>query len=606
MPLYATPALGTAARTVQTVAGSYGEGLATDVPGAFSRMAVHNNTLYTLPEPINIVSDPAAEFGYVKAINLSTGRERVIAGTGDGGDHGPALTARLVALSIAAAPDGTIYVGEPTDIRKIDKSGTITTVARIRGLGVAADSAGDVFAVDGQSAYEISPNGATKTLLTVSAGVLDQIVVTPAGDVYALNDGYDVEHVAGPGPKYGCGPWNPRDIAVGPDGDLYGIDFDTSMLQRCDYATGHIADVRAVPRFPTYLAIDSAGNAYVTTKPSTHVERIAPNGTTTVVAGNGTTDFMKAGGAAKKQVLTRPFWTVAEPHGGLLYAGQDGIPPTSVRRITPDGIVHNFFPADRVYRDYAGAAGVAPDGTGGIYAADSQSIYHQDHAGHITALIRNAPAGYTGDGGPSKAASVSSIFGIARDRGGDLFFADSGNNALRYIKPDRTIHTLTSALRQPLGVVVAPSGRIYTENDNGARVTAVSHKGHRKLLAGGGGTVCPTSWIPGSQLSLRGNGGMAVDSAGNLFVSDWSCIVKVTPDGNARTIAGFAAQMYVPCHSHGDGEARLATCIRPSGLTVDAAGDVLFIDDNTPPRIRSLAGAAAAGFPRPGDPWATG
>src|SRR4051794_20034557 len=176
----ATPAAGTTAKTVQTIAGSYGEGVATEVPGAFGRMAVHNKILYTLPEPItNIYTDPAAAFGYVKAIDLSTGRERVIAGTGDGGDHGPALTARLIPMSIAVAPDGTIYVGEPTDVRKIDKSGMITTVAHIRGLGVAADAAGGVFVVDGQSAYEISPNGATRTLVTIqgSPNQLSQIVV---------------------------------------------------------------------------------------------------------------------------------------------------------------------------------------------------------------------------------------------------------------------------------------------------------------------------------------------------------------------------------------------------------------------------------------------
>src|SRR3954454_17876665 len=156
--LLAAPAAATTAPSVETFAGSYGEGLATDVPGAFGRMAVHDGTLYTLPETNSMQpnGDPAAIFGYVKAIDLSTGQERVVAGSSDCGDLGSALTARLAPVSIGAAPDrtlsarpaplspaaapaGTLYVAEPGDVRKIDSSGTIITVAQIRGLGVAAD-----------------------------------------------------------------------------------------------------------------------------------------------------------------------------------------------------------------------------------------------------------------------------------------------------------------------------------------------------------------------------------------------------------------------------------------------------------------------------------
>jgi hypothetical protein len=608
--LVAVPATATTAPTVKTFAGSYGEGLAIDVPGAFGRMAVHGNTLYTLPETNSMQSsDPAAVFGYVKAIDLFTGQERVIAGTGDGGDLGPALDARLDPLSITAAPDGTLYVGEPSDVRKIDSSGTITTIAHIGGLGVAADSYGDVFVVDGQSAYEITPLGARTTLLTTNTGptALAQIVVTPAGDVYALHSGYGVYHLTGPDAHPGCRVWNPRDIAVGPDGAVYGIDFNRSMLQRCDDATGHDVDVVAVPRFPTDLAMDSAGEAYVTTAPSTDVERVALDGSTAVVAGNGTAGsgtagFMKAGGPAREQVLYFPDWPVAEPDGSVLYHAQNGYSPTSVRRITPDGIVHDVFPADGIARGYIGMMGVASDGSGGLFAAGVRTLYHQDSAGHVTRLINSSQGGYSGDGGPSTAASVRTILGIARDGAGDLFFADSGNNALRYIEPDGTIHTLTAALHVPIGAVVAPSGRILAEDDNGASVTGIDGTGHAQTVAGGGSTVCPTTSIPGTELSIHGTGRMTIDSAGDLFVSDWSCIVKITPDGNATTVAGFADTLYTPCHSHGDGAAPLATCIRPAGLTVDAAGDLLFID-GSPERIRVIAGAATAGFPQPGNPW---
>src|SRR3954454_1920959 len=604
--LLAAPAAATTAPSVETFAGSYGEGLATDVPGAFGRMAVHDGTLYTLPETNSMQpnGDPAAIFGYVKAIDLSTGQERVVAGSSDGGDLGSALTARLDPLSIAAAPDGTLYVGEPGDVRKIDSSGTITTVAHIRGVGVAADALGDVFVVDGQSAYKITPLGVTQTLVTTNTGPNDlaQIVVTPAGDVYALHLGDGVYHVAGPDGQHGCTLWDARDIAVGSDGAVYGVEFDTSMLQRCDDATGHVVDVVAVPRSPTDLAMDGAGNAYVTNYPSTNVERVAPDGSTTVVAGNGTAGFMKAGGPARQQVLNFPDWPVAEPDGSLLYHGQDGYSPTSVRRITPDGIVHDVFPANGISRGYIGMTGVASDGSGGLFAANVQRLEHQDGAGHITTLL-NSPQGYSGDGGPSTAASVRTIVGIARDGTGDLFIADSGNNALRYIEPDGTIHTLTATLREPVGVVIAPSGRIYTEDDNGATVTAVDGAGRAQTIAGGGSTTCPTAYIPRSELSLRGNGRMAIDSAGDLFVSDWSCVVEISPAGNATTVAGFADSIYTPCHSHGDGAAPLATCIRPGGLTVDGAGDVLFTDGK-PERIRTVAGAAATGFPQPGSPWA--
>src|SRR4029079_4987052 len=127
------------------------------------------------------------------------------------------------------------------------------------------------------------------------------------------------------------------------------------------------------------------------------------------------------------------------------------------------GVVHDVFPADGVSRGFIGMNGVASDGAGGLHSAGSARIFHQDSAGAISTVIAGAPAGYSGDDGPASQAQVRSIMGLARDGAGDLFFADSGNNALRYVTPAGIIHTLTAALAQPVGVLVLPDGHVVTE-----------------------------------------------------------------------------------------------------------------------------------------------
>ena len=101
--------------------------------------------------------------------------------------------------------------------------------------------------------------------------------------------------------------------------------------------------------------------------------------------------------------------------------------------------------------------------------------------GDIITVAGNGKAGYSGDGGPATDAELDSPCGVAVDAAGDLFIADVGNNVIRE--------------------VVKATGDIITVAGNGTAG-----------YSGDGG--------PATAAELDGPVGVAVDSAGDLFIAD--------------------------------------------------------------------------------------
>ena len=82
-----------------------------------------------------------------------------------------------------------------------------------------------------------------------------------------------------------------------------------------------------------------------------------------------------------------------------------------------------------------GPAGVAVDGAGNLFIADSfnDRIRKVDSAGVITTVAGTGRTGFGGDGGPAVNARLSRPSGVAVDGAGNLFFADSGNDRIRKV-----------------------------------------------------------------------------------------------------------------------------------------------------------------------------
>ena len=231
-----------------------------------------------------------------------------------------------------------------------------------------------------------------------------------------------------------------------------------------------------------------------------------------------------------------------------------------------------------VTASYGGTADFAPSTTGTIVTA----------AG-------NGTAGYTGDNGPATAAELNSPWGLAVDSAGDLFIADTDNNVVReVVKATGDIITVAgngtagysgdsgpataAELNDPNGVAVDSAGDLFiADTDNNVIREVVKATGDIITVAGNGTAGYSGDNGPATAAELNSPRGVAVDSAGDLFIADCGNnvireVVKAT--GDIITVAGNGTAGY----SGDDGPATAAELNDPNGVAVDSAGD-LFIAD---------------------------
>jgi uncharacterized protein (TIGR03437 family) len=270
-----------------------------------------------------------------------------------------------------------------------------------------------------------------------------------------------------------------------------------------------------------------------------------------------------------------------------------------VRRIGPDGIIATVAGTGRRASSPDGAAptatsllsprNVAADAAGNLYIAEFEGhrVRKLTPDGKLSTVAGTGVAGWSGDGRPASAAQINYPAGMAFDRAGALYFADSGNNAVRKVYADGSIGTVLgrnpgTALYTPLAVAMDPAGTLYAA-DSTFVVRAFTTGG--KWLGYAGTGVPGFSGDGGSAASaaLNSVNDLAADLNGNLFIADGMRLRRVDPSGNIATVAGDG---YV--HSVGDGgPATAAQLYQPSALTLDSTGN-LFIADSGTERVRQV------------------
>ncbi len=207
------------------------------------------------------------------------------------------------------------------------------------------------------------------------------------------------------------------------------------------------------------------------------------------------------------------------------------------------------------YTDYLNL-GVAVDGAGNVYVANPNfstvtKTPPGTTVGTIVAGVSNVTGsgGYSGDNGPATNAELNLPYAVAVDGGGNLYIADTNNNRVRKVSVASGIIT-----------TVAGNGTAGYSGDNG----------------------------PATSAELNSPQGLAVDAAGNLYILDTknNRIRKVASSGVITTVAGNGTAGYT-----GDGgPASSAEVNAPQGLAIDAAGD-LYLTDTVDNVVRMVNGA---------------
>ena len=433
-------------------------------------------------------------------------------------------------------------------------------------------------------------------------------ITTIAGGSTFIGDGSPAEDAAVRGPT---------GMTVSLDGSLYFSDTDHQRVRRIDALTGIITTVAGIGdlpenlgedladgllavaaplAFPRGVAFDSAGNLYIVEEASHRVRKVdAASGRITTVAGGGKVNR-----------------TESDPAG----LG-DGGPAI-------DAVLN-------------GPRGIAIGADGSLYIGDTanQRIRLVNlETGIISTLAGNGTPRFSGDHGPAGRATLSSPSGLALDRLGNLYVADTFNNRIRRIHSSGIITTVVGPESVPLiapngissqggepepkfeprAVAVDVAGNLLIADTSKDRILFFDiQSGELRTIAGNGrqnSSGEASSWkrsrsetAEALEARLSFPNGVVADGSGNIFIADTgNGRVRRLPPGEKiiLIVAGNGRDAFI-----GDGEPAVAASLRyPSDIAKDDSGN-LFIADTSNHRIRRVQASSSiidtlAGTGRPG------
>jgi trimeric autotransporter adhesin len=534
---------------------------------------------------------------------------------GYSGDGGPAAVAMLAApFGIAFDGQGNLLIADQGNnrIRKVTPAGVITTVA-------------------GNGTFGYSGNGGPATLAML--GAPEGVFADTSGTIYIADSANLVirsvdalgviqavagNHLPGSG---GAGDGGPATSAP--------LGFPTSVVGDGTGAfyfaeeSGRVRKVDSTGTITTY-----AGNGPVTHQgnqgngdggPATSASTGVPFGlllsgselylttdtnvwavdTATqiihIIAGNGVEGFNGDGSDKLSTSFSQLFGLTFNAGGDLIVADANN---GRVRKISSSTQM-----VTTIGGGYVGDGGLGPaaalnlntgahiafDAVGNLYIPDTDNnrIRKVSLSGTISTFAGTGLSAYSGDGGPASLATLSHPTAVAADAFGNIFIADAGNGVVRKIDNTGTISTLARPGfgLQPIlpGIAVDSSGNVYA-SDGLFGIWKITPSGSSTLVAGVQfGIGFNGDGIPATQAELNLPGGVAIDSAGNLYIADWlnNRIRKVDTGGIISTVAGNG----VPGFS-GDGTAATAAMLSgPTDVTLDGNGN-LYIADWFNARVR--------------------
>jgi hypothetical protein len=366
-----------------------------------------------------------------------------------------------------------------------------------------------------------------------------------------------------------------RGVAVAPDGSLVLSDQGNNRIRKVGPgAAGTVSTIagnapiigdnlgtniganpqKLILGAPTVAAYGPDGTMYISDVAARRVFKVTPDGTTSIFAGNGQTQDVFT--------TTPPGLAIATPIGG----------PGAIA-VGPDGMVYIAINATT---DYA------------------YNVVRVDPAGNLVRWYGsgNGNFQYSEDGSSAANVGTALVSDLAVDAVGALYVAEYGTGNVRKIGADGILRTyanlnLEGASFQPTALAFDKSGNLFVGANSAvfrvdgrnANVTRVVGTGAVAIngATGFGG--------PASAATMYTVSGVALNSAGDLFVADGRTVMRVVPN-SSPTVGAFSAAAYssgIITRLTGDlsstvfttGGPAAATYARPQSLAVNPTNDAL-------------------------------
>ncbi len=239
--------------------------------------------------------------------------------------------------------------------------------------------------------------------------------------------------------------------------------------------------------------------------------------------------------------------------------------------------------------------GVVTDLSGNIYVAEANAhrIRKITFDGNVSTFAGSGVQGSANGNGIN--ATFNQPQGLAIDAAGNIYVADRGNNKIRKITPWGDVSNLagsgsvgsvngtgaSASFWQPIGVATDALGNVFVTDAGNHKIRKITPAGVVTNFAGFGNQGSANGI--GTNATFNSPNGIAIDSAGNFFISDLGNhrIRKITPAGEVTTFAGQN-------QGNIDGLGIIAQFSYPTGICVDATGNV-YVSEYGNKKIRRIS-----------------
>ena len=538
-----------------------------------------------IAEPIDVALDAAgdlfiADFSAGQVVELPAGAtSTVLVGTGWGEPSG---------LAVDSAGDLWVADFENNTIVEVPWTGTsfgpqVTVVNWLGGVfGVALDKSNNVFIADSgdQEIVEL-PHGCTtvtcQVLVATNLGHPQAVVADSSGNVFFADTllNYAAEVPTG---SFGCsssscliyfafGLNEPHGIAVDASDDVFIGDYGNNEAWEARPSPFNFGAVSVGSKSPAVTAYFSFGASVTLGSTPYQVLTQGKSGGDIAVAA-GSTCAATTYVAGNTCAVTAQFAPSAPGLrlGAVQLNGSSGNPIATALIYGTGSGPQVVFPTNSdsttsaVGSNFNDPYGLAVDGSGDVFVADTGN----DAVDEVVAVGGKVSSGSTVN-------TVSNVFnqpyGVAVDGSGDVFVADTENSAVREIvavngqvSPSSTVNTVGSGFSVPTGVAVDSLGDVFVADFGNTAV---------KEIVAVNGQVSSTSTVISVGSGFTEPTGVAVDAAGDVFVADSSSTaVEEIVAVNGQVSAGSTVKPV------GNGFSE------PFSVAVDAAGDVFVADWN--------------------------